>query len=103
MTELPFSHTWLPYIYLYGVGGLLFLSGVIITLKSGSLDLKRPTHRIWFSVLIFGFIWFMVMHALWNMAALEILSLRTSVLLWAGFMILSAIIMFFKTKSQART
>lgn len=102
MTELPFSHTWLPYIYLYGIGGLLFLSGVIITIKSESLDLKRPKHRIWLSVLIFGFIWFMVMHALWNMAALEILSLKTSVLIWVAFMVLSFGIGFFKYSRGAR-
>lgn len=84
---MPFTHTWLPYIYLYGVGGLLFLVGVIVVVKSGSLDLKKSYHRTWLTVLFFGLIWFMVMHALWNMAALEILSLRISVVLWLIFMI----------------
>ena len=36
---MTFSHAWLPYIYFYGVGGLLFCSGLIITIKSGSLNL----------------------------------------------------------------
>ena len=86
---MPFSHAWLPYIYLYGVGGMLFLIGVIITVKSGSLDLKRSSHRTWFQVLFFGMVWFMVMHALWNLAALEVLSLKISITIWLVFMVLS--------------
>jgi hypothetical protein len=86
---MPFTHTWLPYIYLYGVGGLLFLIGVIVVVKSGSLDLKKSHHRLWFTVLFFGIVWFMVMHALWNMAALEILSLRASVIIWLVFAIIT--------------
>ena len=86
---MPFSHAWLPYIYLYGVGGLLFGSGLIITIKSGSLDLKRPGHKNWLIVLIFGFFWFMIMHALWNLAALEILSLKVSAMIWVVFMVVS--------------
>ena len=93
---MPFSHTWLPYIYLYGVGGLLFLIGVVVTVKSGSLDLKRKSHKTWFTVLFFGLIWFMVMHALWNMAALEILSLGTATVIWLIFMIGSLAIGYFK-------
>ncbi len=99
---MPFSHAWLPYIYLYGVGGLLFGSGLIITIKSGSLDLKRPGHKNWFIVLIFGFIWFMVMHALWNLAALEILSLKESLLIWIVFMFGSLGIGYFKLGKRVR-
>ncbi len=100
---MPFSHAWLPYIYLYGVGGLLFGSGLIITIKSGSLDLKRPGHKNWFVVLIFGFIWFMVMHALWNLAALEILSLNVSLLIWIIFMITSLGFIYFGFIKKARS
>jgi len=99
---MPFSHAWLPYIYLYAVGGSLFLVGVIITVKSGSLDLKRPSHRVWFAVLFFGMIWFMVMHALWNLAALEILSLKTSLLIWLVFMFGSLGIGYFKFAKRER-
>ncbi len=99
---MPFSHTWLPYIYLYGVGGLLFLTGVIITVKSGSLDLKRQSHRTWFQVLFFGMIWFMVMHALWNLAALEVLTLKMSFLIWMAFMLLSFAVGYYRYKKGAR-
>lgn len=99
---MPFSHAWLPYIYLYGVGGLLFGSGLIITLKSGSLDLKRPGHKNWLVILIFGFIWFMVMHAVWNLAALEILSLKAALLIWIGFMFGSLGFGYFKLVIKAK-
>ena len=98
---MPFTHAWLPYIYLYGVGGLLFGSGLLITIKSGSLDLKRPRHKNWLVVLIFGFIWFMVMHALWNLAALEILSIKVSVIIWVAFMVVSLGFGYFKLGKRA--
>ena len=99
---MPFTHTWLPYIYLYGVGGLLFGSGLIITIKSGSLDLKRPGHKNWLVVLIFGFIWFMVMHAVWNLAAMEVLSLKVSVIIWAAFAAISLGFGYFRLGKRAR-
>ncbi len=65
-----FFNTWLPYIYLYGVGGVFFVAGMWITVKSGALDLKKKRHRFWFKVLIAGYFYFMAMHALWIVAAL---------------------------------
>ena len=100
---MPFSHTWLPYIYLYGVGGLLFGSGLLITIKSGSLDLKRQGHKMWLAILIFGFIWFMVMHAVWNLAALGILSLKVSAMIWIIFMITSLAFVYFRFINKARS
>jgi len=70
MEALPFAHVWLPYIYLYVAGGLLFFFGIIVTIKSGSLDMKRKKHKIWMAVLLFGLLWFMVMHACWTLAAI---------------------------------
>jgi len=66
----PFSHTWLPFIYLYGVGGLFFLIGMIIIKKSNAIDLKKKRHRFWFKVLIFGFFYFVLFHAFFTLAAL---------------------------------
>ena len=69
-----FSHSWLPFIYLYGLGGLLFVAGIIITLKSGSFDLSRYAHRKWMWILLFGFVWYFTMHALMTWAALGTIS-----------------------------
>ena len=69
-----FSHSWLPFIYLYGLGGILFIAGIIITMKAGSFDLKRPKHKKWMWILIFGFFWYFIMHALMTWAALGTIS-----------------------------
>ena len=65
-----FFNTWLPFIYLYGVGGLFFLIGMLIVVKSKALDLSKKRHRLWFRVLIFGFFYFAVIHAVLIIAAL---------------------------------
>ena len=69
-----FSHSWLPYIYLYALGGLLFVAGLFVTLKAGSFDLKRPSHKKWMWVLLFGMVWFLAMHGLLTLAALGSIS-----------------------------
>ena len=56
---------------MYGLGGLLFFSGIIITLKSGSFNLKNHVHQQWLWVLVFGFIWYMMMHGVLTLVALE--------------------------------
>ncbi len=61
---LTFSDTWLPFIYLYGVGGIFFLIGMIIIRKSGAINLNKKRHKYWYRVLIFGYFYFVLMHAL---------------------------------------
>lgn len=70
--DLPFDRVWLPFIYLYGVGGIFFLTGLFLVLKSGALDLKRRTHRRWLGVLIFGFFWYFAIHGLGTLAAINL-------------------------------
>ncbi len=67
---LPFSRVWLPLIYLYGVGGLFFLIGMIIIKKSKAIDLTKKRHRFWFKALIFGFFYFVALHTFFTLAAL---------------------------------
>jgi len=89
MTEaLPFTRTWLPYIYLYGAGGILFAAGIWVVLRSGSLDLRRPKHKLWFGVLFFGFAWYMTIHAVATLAALG--ASNTIIILIIVFFILIA-------------
>ncbi len=66
----PFSHTWLPFLYLYGFGGLFFSLGLYIIYKSKSINLKRKAHRKWLKILVFGFAYFMIIHAILIIAAL---------------------------------
>ncbi|MFC2136478.1 hypothetical protein ACFLTH_17830 [Bacteroidota bacterium] len=65
-----FFNSWLPFIYLYGVGGFFFFVGMIIARKSGALDFKLKRHRKWFYVMLFGYFYFVIMHAIWIVAAL---------------------------------
>lgn len=67
---LDFSRTWLPYLYLYGVGGSIFLIGMFIILRSRSLKLERIRHREWYHILIFGLVYYMGIHGLFTFAAL---------------------------------
>jgi hypothetical protein len=66
----PIEQTWLPFIYLYGVGGLFFLSGMIVIKKTGGINLEKRRHRYWWWVLIFGFFYFVIIHAALTLAAL---------------------------------
>ncbi|HSW56022.1 MAG TPA: hypothetical protein VLH59_13115 [Ignavibacteriaceae bacterium] len=66
-----FFNSWLPFIYLYGVGGIFFLIGMIIIKKSGALDTTKKSHRRWFKILLFGFIYFTLIHGILIIAALH--------------------------------
>jgi len=65
-----FFNSWLPFLYLYGVGGFFFLLGMIIIKRSGAINLKIKRHRFWYKVLIFGFFYFAAFHAFFTILAL---------------------------------
>jgi len=67
---LDFSRTWVPYIYLYGVGGSIFLIGMFIILRSRSLKLERVRHKEWYKILIFGFFYYMGIHGFFTFVAI---------------------------------
>lgn len=65
-----FSHSWLPFLYLYGFGGFFFLAGLIIVQRAKALSVRRKSHRKWRRVLIFGFFYFMLIHTILIIAAI---------------------------------
>ncbi len=65
-----FSRTWIPYIYLYGVGGGIFLIGMFIILRSKSLKLEIVRHKNWYQILIFGFFYYMGIHGFFTFVAI---------------------------------
>jgi hypothetical protein len=69
ITQL-FFQSWLPFIYLYGVGGLFFFTGIYIILKSGAVKLTKRQHKFWIKILFGGFFFFMFFHACLIIAAL---------------------------------
>ena len=58
-------NTWLPWIYQYGVGGLIFAVSVIVVLRSGALRLDRSIDRRLLIALAIGLLGFMAGHAAW--------------------------------------
>tara|TARA_B100000401_G_C52381976_1_gene520033 strand:+ start:130 stop:342 length:213 start_codon:yes stop_codon:yes gene_type:complete len=67
--KLTFFNTWLPFIYLYGVGGLAFLIGMYLIIKTRSLNLKKDHHKKWLVVLIAGFIYYASIHGFFIIVA----------------------------------
>lgn len=67
------DNIWLPYLYQYGVGLIVFVLGLVLILRYKSCNLARPDDRFWFGVLIFGFVWYAGIHFLWYLAAIYIL------------------------------
>ena len=57
-----FFNSWLPFIYLYVVGGIFFFSGIFLIKKTGAIDLTIKRHRYWYKVMIFGFFYFVLLH-----------------------------------------
>lgn len=65
-----FYNTWLPFIYLYAAGGLFFITGMVLIKKTGGINLSNKRHLYWYKIMIFGFFYFMVIHAALILAAL---------------------------------
>lgn len=72
LNTLGMDNPWTSYLYLYGFGGVFFLVGIFIILKSGACQLGRGNDTFWFKVLLFGYFFYAAMHALWIVAALYI-------------------------------
>ena len=71
MENLTFYYTWLPFIYLYGVGGIAFLIGMYLITRTRALSLDKIHHKKWLFVLIFGFIYYASIHGALVMMALK--------------------------------
>ncbi|MCZ7602148.1 MAG: hypothetical protein QY331_13740 [Melioribacteraceae bacterium] len=66
-----FFNVWLPFIYLYGVGGIFFTIGMVLVKKAGGYNPAKRRHRYWWKVTIFGFFYFVVLHFVWILLALN--------------------------------
>jgi hypothetical protein len=65
-----FFNTWLPYLYLYIGGGIFFLAGMILIRKTKAIDMRLKRDRFWWKVMIFGYFYFALFHAILIIAAL---------------------------------
>ena len=71
MESLTFYHTWLPFIYLYGVGGIAFLIGMFLIIRNRALILEKIHHKKWFVVLVFGFVYYAFINGAFILMALN--------------------------------
>ena len=71
MENLTFYYTWFPFIYLYGVGGIAFLIGMFLIIRTRALSLDKIHHKKWFFVLIFGFLYYASIHGTFIIMALK--------------------------------
>jgi hypothetical protein len=55
---------WAPFLYQYLLGGLVFGIGLWVIRVSGACNFARPHDRMWFGVLVFGYLWYAGIHAI---------------------------------------
>jgi len=53
------------------VGGIAFLIGMFLIMRTRALSLDKIRHKKWFFVLIFGFIYYASIHGAFIMTALK--------------------------------
>lgn len=67
---MDFARVWLPYLYLYGVGGLFFSVTLALVLRSGACRPARAVDRRWRRYLVLGLLWTAGLHGAVTLAAL---------------------------------
>tara|TARA_Y100000758_G_scaffold52529_1_gene33637 strand:- start:758 stop:970 length:213 start_codon:yes stop_codon:yes gene_type:complete len=67
---MEFANTWLPFIYLYGVGGIAFVLGMLLILRTKALQVSFDRHKKWLWVLIYGFLFYAGLHATFILLAI---------------------------------
>ena len=67
---MEFANTWLPFIYLYGVGGIAFVVGMLLILRTKALEVSFERHKKWLWVLIYGFLFYVGLHATFILLAI---------------------------------
>ena len=66
-----FSHSWLPFIYQYSFGILIFGGGLFAIFKAYGYQEFWAEYKKWVLVLIWGFIYVSSIHLLITIAALN--------------------------------
>tara|TARA_B100000700_G_C14547445_1_gene624922 strand:- start:125 stop:337 length:213 start_codon:yes stop_codon:yes gene_type:complete len=61
---MDFARTWLPFLYLYGVGGIAFVLGMVLILRTNALRTTFHRHKNWVYFLLYGFLFYAGLHAL---------------------------------------
>ena len=67
---MSFEQTWLPFIYLYGVGGIAFVMGMFLIFKTNALRVNYNKHKNWIWILFYGYFFYVSIHALFIFLAM---------------------------------
>lgn len=65
------SSHWESFLYLYGVGGVLFFFAIAMGLNKQVINLKNKTDKKLFFGFILAYVMYALFHALWNVKAIE--------------------------------
>ncbi|MAV15274.1 MAG: hypothetical protein CMG08_00465 [Candidatus Marinimicrobia bacterium] len=68
---MTFQQTWLPFLYLYGVGGIAFFLGLGLIIRTKALRSSFYEHKIWLGILLYGFFFYMAIHAIFIYLAMS--------------------------------
>ena len=66
-----FSHSWLPFMYQYGFGILIFGGGLYAVFKAYGEIKFWNEYSIWIKILIWGFIYVSSIHLIMTISALN--------------------------------
>jgi hypothetical protein len=66
-----FSHSWLPLIYQYGFGVLIFGGGLFTIFRAYGGNQFWKEYKIWIQVLVWGFIYIFSIHLFMTLSALN--------------------------------
>lgn len=65
------SSHWTSFLYLYGVGGILFFLAIALGLNKQVINLKNKTDRNLFFGFIIAYFMYAIAHGVWNLKAIE--------------------------------
>ena len=66
-----FSHSWLPFLYQYSFGLLIFGSGSFAVFRAYGNEKFWQEYKIWIQILIWGFIYVSSIHLFMTVSALN--------------------------------
>ena len=66
---MPVDEMWFPYVYVYSIGGLIFIFGMILAFRSGAMNTATGRGRLILAILIGGMLFFMGLHFFFQFVA----------------------------------
>ena len=61
---------WESFLYLYGVGGILFFTAIYLGLSKNVINMQNKTDRKLIIGFLIAYFMYVIIHAVWNLAAI---------------------------------